>query len=177
MLVSVVLLAVIAFAWQRIQPPWWDTAADIEEMLDNQQQGSGYEGVDEYVPAGADASEVKQDAPHVTIAGSAAAQIHVKRWDPELKIFTADLQEPEKLVLRLFNYPAWAAQVNGRATSAETQELTGQMIIPVDAGQNRVEIRFVRTWDRTLAGVISGVALLLVLATTVFSRKRLALNR
>jgi len=177
LLVSVVLLAVIAFAWQRIQPPWWDTAADIEERLDNQQQGSGYEGVDEYVPAGADASEVKQDAPHITIAGSAVAQIHVKRWDPELKIFTADLQEPEKLVLRLFNYPAWAAQVNGRATSAETQELTGQMIIPVDAGQNRVQIRFVRTWDRTLAGVISGVALLLVLATTVFSRKRLALNR
>jgi len=174
LLVIVVLLAVISFAWQRVQPPSWDTAADIEEMLDNQQQGSGYEGVDEYVPANADASEVKQDAPHVTIAGSVAAQIHVQRWDPELKIFTADPHEPEKLVLRLFNYPAWAVQVNGRATSAETQELTGQMIIPVDAGQNRVEIRFARTWDRTLGGVISGVTFLLVLAAGVFSRKRSA---
>jgi hypothetical protein len=141
-------------------------------MLDNQQQGSGYEGVDEYVPANADASEVKQDAPRVTVENKAAAQIHIQEWDPELKIFTADLHESGKVVLRLFNYPAWAVQVNGRATSTEAQEVTGQMIIPVDVGQNRVLIRFVRTWDRTLGGVISGVTVLLVLAACVFSWKR-----
>jgi hypothetical protein len=172
LLVAVVMLAVLVFVWQRVQPPWWDSAADIDEMLDNQQQGSGYEGVDEYVPANADASEVKQDAPRVTVENKAAAQIHIQKWDPELKIFTADLHEPGKLVLRLFNYPAWAVQVNGRATSTEAQEITGQMIIPVDVGQNRVLIRFVRTWDRTLGGVISGLTVLLVLAASVFSRKR-----
>jgi len=46
------------------------------------------------------------------------------------------------------------------------------MIIPVDAGENRVEIRFVRTWDRTLGGVISGITLLLTLAVAGLSRKR-----
>ena len=172
LLVSVVMLAVVAFGWQRVQPPWWDTAADIEEMLDNQQQGSGYEGVDEYVPANADASEVKQGAPSVAVQDIPTPQIPIQQWDPELKVFAADLQEARNLVLHLFNYPAWAVQINGRAASTETQELTGQMIIPVDAGQNRVEIRFVRTWDRTLGGVISGVTLLLVLAIGVFSRKR-----
>jgi hypothetical protein len=91
-----------------------------------------------------------------------------------LKVFTADLQEARKLVLHLFNYPAWVVQVNGRVAPTETQELTGQMIIPVGVGQNRVEIRFVRTWDRTLGGVISGVTFLLVLAAGVFSRKRSA---
>jgi len=177
LLVCVVLLTVVAYAWHRVQPPWWDTAADINEMLDNQQEGSGYEGVDEYVPADADASEIKQDAPPVAVEGSAKAQVHVQHWDPELKVFTADLREPGRLLLRLFNYPAWQVQINGRVASKETQELTGQMIIPVDAGDNHVEIRFVRTWDRTLGGVISGVTLLLVLAASVFSRKKLVVPR
>ena len=174
LLLIVVLLAVVFLVWQRVQPPWWDTAADIEEMLDNQQQGSGYEGVDEYVPANADASEVKQDAPRVAVQGIPTPQIHIQQWDPELKVFTVDLQEVGKLVLHLFNYPAWVVQINGREASTETQEVTGQMIIPVDIGQNRVEIRFVRTWDRTLGGVISGVTLFLVLAIGGFSRKRSA---
>ena len=177
LLVCIVLLAVLAFVWNRVQPPWWDTAADINEMLDNQQEGFGYEGVDEYVPADADASEIKQDAPRVTLEGKAKAQIQMQDWEPELKVFTAELREPAKLVLRLFNYPAWTVQVNGRVVSTETQEVTGQMIIPVDAGENRVEIRFVRTWDRTLGGVISGITVLLVLAAAVSSRKRLALSR
>ena len=174
LLVIVVLLAVVSFAWQRVQPPWWDTAADIEEMVDNQERGSGYEGVDEYVPADADASEVKQDAPRVAVQGIPTAQIHIQQWDPELKVFTADLQESRKLVLHLFNYPAWVVQVNGRVAATETQELTGQMIVPVDIGQNRVEIRLVRTWDRTLGGVISGATFLLILAAGMFSRKRSA---
>ena len=172
LLVCVVMLAVVAFVWHRVQSPWWDTAADINEMLDNQQEGSGYEGVDEYVPADADASEIKQDVPPVTSEDGAGAQIQVLRWEPELKLFTADLHEPGKLHLRLFNYPAWKVQINGRLASTETQEDTGQMIIPVNPGENRVEIRFVRTWDRTLGGIISGVTLLLLLAAAVFPRKR-----
>lgn len=174
LLVCVVLLAVVAFAWHRVQPPWWDTADDIAEMRDNQEEGSGYEGVDEYVPADGDASETKQDAPRVTVEGRARRQIQVQRWDPELKVFTADLREPGKLLLRLFNYPAWKVQINGRVASTQTQEATGQMIIPVAAGENRVEIRFVRTWDRTLGGVISAVTVLLVLAVAGLSRKKFA---
>src|SRR5439155_15282296 len=107
LLVCVVMLAGVAFVWHRVQSPWWDTAADINEMLDNQQEGSGYEGVDEYVPADADASEIKQDVPPVTSKDGAGARIQVLRWDVELKLFTADLHEPGKLLLRLFNYPAW----------------------------------------------------------------------
>src|SRR5206468_4911756 len=87
LLLCIVLLAVVAFAWHRVQPPWWDTAADIAEMLDNQQEGSGYEGVDEYVPADADASEIRQDAPLVTLEDKAGDQVHVQHWDSELKVF------------------------------------------------------------------------------------------
>jgi hypothetical protein len=172
LLMCAVLLAVVAFAWHRVQPPWWDSAADINEMLDNQQEGAGYEGVDEYVPANADASEIKQDAPLITSEDGAKALIQVQEWRPEFKLFTVRVREPGKLVLRLFNYPAWKIQVNGHLASAETHEITGQVIIPVHAGENRVEIRLVRTWDRTLGGILSAVTALLVLAVAGRSQKR-----
>jgi hypothetical protein len=176
LLVCVVLLAVVAFVWNRVQPPWWDTAADINEMLDNQKDGSGYEGVDEYVPADADAYEIKQDSPLVTLENKVGGQIQVQHWDPEVKVFTANLHEPGKLILRLFKYPAWQVRINGRIVPTETQEVTGQMIVPVYAGENRLEIRFVRTWDRTLGGEISGATVLFILAAVVSSRKRPALS-
>ena len=41
-----------------VQQPWWDTGADIEEMHDAITDGTGYEGTDEYVPAGVDPYEI-----------------------------------------------------------------------------------------------------------------------
>ena len=46
----VAMLAVLLTVWHRVQNPWWDNAGDIQEMLDNQQDGTGNEGADEYVP-------------------------------------------------------------------------------------------------------------------------------
>jgi len=54
----------------------------------------------------------------------------------------------------LFRYPAWQAEVNGRVVQTASTE-TGQMLVPVEAGMNRVQIRFIRTWDRAVGGWIS----------------------
>jgi hypothetical protein len=157
LLVSLVMLAMLVFVWHWVQAPWWDTAADIAEMEDNELEGRGYEGADEYVPAGADAYEIKQDTRRVSFEGDGTARIHVLRWAPESKEFTADVSKPGQLVLRLFNYPAWRVEVNGRMVEPETREVTGQMMIPVEAGQNRMRITFTRTWERTAGGIVSGV--------------------
>jgi hypothetical protein len=37
------------------------------------------------------------------------------------------------------------------------------MLVPVEAGENRVQITFIRTWDRTAGGWISALATVLVL--------------
>jgi hypothetical protein len=162
--VCIALVALLGFAWQRIQPPWWDTSADVAEMQNNIQQGQGYEGTDEYIPVAADAYEIRKDARRVTLEGTGTAQIHVKQWGPESKLFTVEAGAPEKLALRLFNYPAWRVVVNGRVVETDTAEVTGQMLVPVQGGENQVQITFVRTWDRTLGAVVStGAALLLVL--------------
>jgi 6-pyruvoyl-tetrahydropterin synthase-like protein len=156
-------LVVLAFVWQHFQPPWWDKAADLREMQDNIATGAGYEGTDEYTPVGADPSSVDKDALRVTVDGPAHAAIRVSEWNVENKLFTAEMSAPENLVLRLFNYPAWRVEVNGRRVQAGAREGTGQMTVPVEAGANRVQIAFIRTWDRTAGGWTSGLALMLTL--------------
>jgi hypothetical protein len=152
---------VLAFGWRGLQPPWWDTKLDIAEMAENQRTGVGYEGTDEYVPSGADPYEVKHDAARVTFEGQAKGTVQNQQWAPESKAFTAEADGAGMLALRLFDYPAWKVEVNGRAADAHTAETTGQMLIPVRAGENRVRVTFIRTRDRTLGAIVSAVAVLL----------------
>jgi len=165
--VCAAMLFVLMVAWHRVQPPWWDTAADINEMLDNQQDGPGYEGTDEYVPTGADPYEIDKNARRVTFDGAGRSRIEVKQWSAESKFFIADVTSPGKLVLRLFNYPAWRAEVNGHPVAPETHDVSGQLMIPVESGQNQVRITFIRTWDRTAGGIISAATLLLIIIVAV----------
>jgi 6-pyruvoyl-tetrahydropterin synthase-like protein len=156
------MLCVLAFVWHHFQPPWWDHAADLREMQDNMATGAGYEGTEEYTPVGADPSNLDQEARRVTVAGPAHAAIRVSEWSTEHKLFTAEMSAPDNLALRLFNYPAWRVEVNGRQAQPGRRD-TGQMLVPVEAGTNRVQITFVRTWDRTAGGWISLAAIVVVL--------------
>jgi len=149
-----IIILVIVVAWHRIQPPWWDNNADLREMQDNMADRIGYEGTDEYTPIGADPATIDKDARNVKVAGPAHAAIRVSRWDAESKTFTAQMSAPDQLTLRLFRFPAWQTEVNGRVVESTSAD-TGQMLVPVEAGMNRVQVTFVRTWDRTLGGWIS----------------------
>jgi len=160
--VYLTMLCVLAFAWYRFQPPWWDNAADLREMQDNMATAMGYEGADEYAPLGSDPSAIDKDTRRVTVNGRARAAIRVSLWAAESKLFTAEMSASDKLALHLFNYPAWRVEVNGRLVQAGTRAGTGQMLVPVEPGANRVQITFVRTWDRTAGGWISLLALILM---------------
>jgi hypothetical protein len=166
-------ILLIATAWHRIQPPWWDQAADLREMQDNMaSDGSGYEGTDEYTPVGAEPSAVDKDARQAVVVGGAHAAIRILHWGAESKVFTADMSAPDQLALRLFRYPAWKVEVNGRVVETAAREGTGQMVIPVEAGMNRVQITFMRTWDRSLGGWVSVVALIAMLVWILVARRR-----
>lgn len=167
-------LLVMAFGWQHIQPPWWDGPADLREMEDNMASGSGYEGTDEYTPVGADASNVDKAARLVTVDGPAHAAIHVFEWGPESKLFTAKMSAPAHLALRLFNYPACRAEVNGQQVQATARKGTGQMLVPVGPGANRVEIKFMRTWDRTAGAWTSGLTMLVLILWRFLDRRQSA---
>jgi hypothetical protein len=164
------MLCVLALAWEHFQSPWWDNAADLREMQDNMATGAGYEGVDEYTPVRADPSSINKDARRAIVDGPARATIRVSQWNPELKLFTAEMSAPDNLALRLLNYPAWRVEVNGRRVQPGTRDGAGQMLIPVDAGANRVQVTLIQTWDRRVGAWISTLAMILVL---LLLRKRL----
>jgi hypothetical protein len=165
------LLVVLVFVWHRVQPPWWDHAFDVEKMHIAMLSGDGYEGTDEYVPINADAYEINPTARRATLDGPGHARIRIEKWEAEDKEFSADVSEPTKLVLRLFNYPAWQATVNGHLVETETRDTTGQMIVPLQAGANEITVRFARTWDRAAGGWVSIVTAVILFAVWLGARK------
>jgi hypothetical protein len=175
-IVCVLSIVVIAAAWTQVQAPWWDNAADLREMQDNMESGAGYEGTDEYTPMGADPAAIDKTARDVTVEGPARAAIHVVRWNAAAKEFTAQVSSADQLALKLFPYPAWKVEVNGRPVAPSVRKSTGQILIPVQAGLNRVQIRFARTWDRTTGAWISALTFILVLLWFLWPSRTRALT-
>ncbi len=171
-LVYAAMLAVVLLLWHRVQVPWWDNVADLREMVDNQHDGPGYEGTDEYVPVAADPYEIDQPAPRVLFQGKGHAELLVQGWKSESRQVIATTTAPGKLVFRLFNYPTWKVLVNGHAAVTETAQTTGQLIVPVAAGESHVQITFVEGWDRTVGSGITIVALVLVIFCMWNSKRR-----
>jgi hypothetical protein len=171
-LICATMLALLGTVWHRVQPPWWDTAADVQEMHDFIEDGDGYEGTDEYVPAGVDPYEVNKGAQKVATVSGDSALIHIDEWNAQTRVFSTEVSRPEQLRLRLFNYPAWRVEVNGRSIAATAQPITGEIVFPVEAGTNHVRVIFVQTRDRLLGGTISVEALLLVILWTSYSKRQ-----
>jgi len=176
-LVYAALLATLSFVWDRVQAPWWEQPADIAKMVSGQRTPIGYEGTDEYTPAYADGYDVKLDAALVTSENSAAPQVRILQWDAESKLFIVENTQPTRLLLRLFNYPAWQVTVNRAAVDAETQDNTGQMVIPVPAGTNQVRVTFSKTPDRKGGELISGVTVGLLAGFLLLQRRRRSVSR
>jgi hypothetical protein len=166
----VAVVLVLVAGWIHVQTPWWDQVDDLREIQDNMATSTGYEGVDEYTPIAANHRVIDKDARRVTVEGPAKATIHLLLWNAEAKIFTAELSAPANVAVRLFNYPAWQVEDNGQVVRAAAQEISGQMLIPLVAGSNRVQITFIRTWDRRVGGWISVVALLGLVLWMFFAR-------
>src|SRR5208282_5064287 len=107
LLASAVLLAAVILAGYRFQAPWWDMSADIREMSDAVADGTGYEGTDEYVPAGADPYELNKNLPRISDHTGVPVPSEMLAWEPTEKHFTVHAAAPQNLTVRLFSYPAW----------------------------------------------------------------------
>jgi hypothetical protein len=133
-------------------------------MLDNQQDGLGNEGTDEYVPAQIDPYEADLKAPLASYTGRGRAQVRIREWHEENRLLVVDADSPGILVLRLFPYPLWRVEVNGRTVETGAKLETGQMTIPVAAGESSIEIRFEPGRDRAVGVSISLLALVILAA-------------
>lgn len=169
-LASAGLLAAVIVAGYRFQPPWWETASDIREMSDAFADGTGYEGSDEYVPAGADSYELNKSLPLVSDDTGAPVPSQMLAWQPMEKHFRVHAAAPQNLTLRLFNYPAWDVVVNGKPAKSRTTDVTGLLVVPIDAGNNDVQVHFSRTLDRVIGNFVTLISLALLVAAWVKTR-------
>ncbi len=164
---GVAFLALVGAANYALQPPCWpeDTPFMISEVYHT---GFGYKGNDEYVIPDADNDEIKPDFPEYVSrgaeAGSPAPDVRVSDldWQPYRKQLTVESPEPAQIVLRLMNYPAWQATVNGVRVVTQSEAPTGRMVVSLPAGRSVIDVRFVHTRDRWLGDGISLVSLLVI---------------
>src|SRR4029077_13901467 len=149
-----------------VQHTWWDDE-DFSTLRAAIASGEGFDGTDEYDPIGDDHYNLSAQAPRAQVLPEETAaapetppKIVVERWTPERKIVRVESTQAARLALRLLNYPAWQVQVNGSRVQPAAADDSGQMIVPIPAGQSRISARFTRTRDRTLGAIISIVSLL-----------------
>lgn len=166
----VVVLAAGGTGALLVHKGWWD-ADDIPTLQEAIANGQGFDGTDEYDPAGDDhynlpgkAAEAKILSGEESGKSLPEAEIHIERWTAEGKELRATSPCSLRLAIRLLNYPAWQVKVDGKAVTPESAETTAQMILPLSAGAHRISIRFGRTRDRTLGGIISAGAAITLLA-------------
>ncbi len=171
-LACAILLAAVIGAGYHIQPPWWDKASDIREMSDALADGTGYEGTDEYVPAGADAYELDKGLPLLSNDAGASVPSQVLAWGPIEKHFTVHAATPRNLTVRLFSYPAWEVEVNGEPTKTRTTDVTRLIVVPLAAGDSDVHVHFRRTSDRGIGNVVSLISLGLLIAGWIMTQPK-----
>ena len=151
---------------------WWDPD-EMPTQLAAIDNGTGFEGVDEYDPLGDDHLDLPKHAPLATILPALtedsdrprpAAKIEVASWLPQDHRLRVESAAPARVALRLLNYPAWRVTVNGRAVALERPDDVNQMIVPLAAGASEIEVRFARTSDRTTGNALSLVSSLMGIA-------------
>jgi hypothetical protein len=157
-----------------VQQAWWDSE-DIPVLRAAMQRDAGFDGTDEYDPMGDDHYSLPEKAPRWEVLDATSddtvdSAVKVERWDAEHREFRVTAKKPVRLAVRLQNYPAWSVEVNRVEVSPGRAEAFNQMIVPLEAGESSVRIRFVRTRDRTVGGAIS-LASLLALAAAFWAGK------
>jgi hypothetical protein len=166
------LLAILACtAAYMVRHTWWDSE-DVPVLLQALQNDEGFEGVDEYDPLGDDHASLPEKSERVTIvpatpnaeAGTESdAEVTVEHWTAEKKEMRITTREPSLLKLRLLDYPAWRLQVNDSIVVPEQTGETAQITVPLAAGSSHAVVRFIRTPDRSIGALISGVSVLIAL--------------
>ena len=195
---ALLFVAIVATASLMIRDATW-TSSDISDIAASIRNGSGYEGTDEYAPIGCDRyqlpgnpddserpadvspnpapriAKLDSDSGEIVPIESAVTTISVARWTSSKREFTEASSQPVTLALRLVNYPAWQIRLNGRPLHLDVREETAQTLVPLPAGNNRVEILFRRTTDRIIGDAISAIFVIgLGLVGWVYRRKEMS---
>ena len=114
--------------------------------------------------------ELPDDVPRAELAGENGT-VTVERWDPEHRMIRVELTEDDQLLVRTFNFPGWAATVDGQRAEIITEEELGDMSIELKTGTHQVSLDFgdtpVRRTGKTITLSSFGLMLALFCAPLV----------
>lgn len=129
------------------------------ELAASVESGRGYPGLDEYLPP--DVAQFDDNGPRVRFSSATPtnARIIVTDWSILHRAIHVVSDAPAPLTIRLLYFPAWRAKVNGGEVPTLEEHSTGLTQVKIPAGASDVELRFTRTPDRTIGGIISLVVL------------------
>jgi hypothetical protein len=176
-MIAAVLAVLASTATYMVRHTWWDSE-DVPVVLEALQNDEGFEGVDEYDPLGDDHSLLPEKSERAMIVPDATeekdavesdAQVTVQRWTAEKKEIQITARESSVLKLRLLDYPAWRVEVNEGVVIPEHIAESAQIIVPLPAGPSHVLVRFIRTPDRIIGGLMSAASILIALL--LFTRR------
>ena len=161
----IVVITIAGTAAFLVHKAWWDSE-DIPVLQEAISSGKGFDGTDEYDPAKDDHTNLPTKAPPVEILPREGAEtpvpnatIRIIRWTAEEKDLSVTTPQPLRLAVRSLDYPAWRIEVNGRRVTPESPESTAQIILPLPAGSEQIQMRFGRTADRTMGTALSLMSL------------------
>ncbi|HEY6442362.1 MAG TPA: 6-pyruvoyl-tetrahydropterin synthase-related protein [Candidatus Acidoferrales bacterium] len=193
-LTVVSFIAIAATAVTIVRDAYWDDQ-DVPSIAAAIASRRGFDGTDEYAPIGLTRLNLpgnpddterpagvspnpaprfeKFDHASNALEPAEGIRLHVERWTAERKLFTAESTSPVTLALRIADYPSWESQVDSSRIRVTARPATTQILVPLAAGEHRVEVRFRRTWDRTAGDAISGLAAAALLGFSwIFRRRR-----
>lgn len=183
--------AVITCATLIIQDAWWD-GKDAAYIAREIQAAHGFDGMDEYTPLGSTHWDLpgapqtddkdapippatprveEEDPDSGDVVPAKDATVSYQLWSAEHRTFNVDAKRDISIDLRLLNYPAWVVRVDGARVQPGYEPDTGQMVLPLTAGNHRIDLLFRRTWDRTLGGIVSLFAAAFLLFFGLFFRR------
>jgi hypothetical protein len=193
--IPVLVLCAIAFAGLSAYAGkfWFQSCgAGQEAVAQAEEAGIGVYGKREYAPPGGTPLEPRYGQPGACLIGDREAVLGLKKaggivWPARCgKGFKANLFWPEHkevtgvaaqagyLVLRLRNYPAWRATVNGQPVTPVSDFEYGLMAVPVEEGPVHVVVDWTTTPDVIAGRCTSCVSVLLLTGLWLLERK---LNR
>ena len=156
-------------------------------------QDGGFPGTDEYTPEPADNGAIQQGLPLVRVltspdaetaengdnpdyqpdaAAEVSAHVTISRWSPEQMKADVATARSGYAVLRLMDYPAWRITDNGAQISARTIRSDGLVLVPITAGRNQIEVRWVTTRDAWAGRCVSLAALAVTLAIGLNDKRK-----
>ncbi len=156
---------------------------------------TGFEGTDEYTLKGVDESQLvgiatgfaQPTGPVVVVIAENTGQpginqleipanVKIERWNAERMSAAVTTERSGYAVLRLTDYPAWRVTRNGAQIDERPHRADGLMLIPLDPGVNRIEVRWRLTADQWAGIGVSLSALAITLGLGWKERRRLDVN-